>query len=260
MNKSVITGPGYDTPITSYSPEGRVLQVEYATLAVANSFTIIGMRGKDSVVLAVDKIIMSSLYEPDADGRIVSLERNIGMAMAGLTSDGHAVADIARQEAANFRMNYNRVIPLRDLCERIASYMHAATLNGLNRPFGLSVILASWEASEGPELYKIEPCGSFLGYYACACGRAKPQADQEFDKLENLSGMGTEELVKAAAEIIYKGHYDWQNRDFLFEMGIVGKDTRGLNLINPPVLTEIARAAGAEAAANETSSSDEAFF
>ncbi|KAH8289596.1 hypothetical protein KR054_007597, partial [Drosophila jambulina] len=250
---------GHDVSATRYSPDGRLLQVEYAAKAVANSFTIIGLRGKDSVVLAVDKIIRSPFYEQDADGRIVTLERNIGMAIAGFTPDGLLVADVARKEAAQYRQHFDRGIPLRQLCEHVASYIHASTLYGLKRPLGLSVILASWDACDGPQLYKIEPSGSFLGYYACASGRTKPQAMREFDKLENLEKMGTEELVKSAGKVIYKSHHDWRKRDFLLEMGIVGKATKGLHLVNPAKLTEMAREAGAEAVALDSSSSDDPF-
>ncbi|XP_020810070.1 proteasome subunit alpha type-3-like [Drosophila serrata] len=250
----------YDNSAALYSPDGRVLQVEYATRAVGNSFTAIGIRGKDAVVLAVDKIIRSSLYEPDADGRILTLERNIGMAMAGFTPDGHFVAEIARQEAANYRLRLHAGIPIKDLCERVASFVHANTMNGIHRPLGLSAILASWDAHAGPQLFRVDPDGSYREYYACAIGRGKPQAMREFDRQDNMTNMETKELVKAAGEIIYKSHFDRQQRDFLFEMGIVGEATKGIHLINPTELTEMARFAGSEALSNASSSSDDPFF
>ncbi|KAH8234516.1 hypothetical protein KR038_002587 [Drosophila bunnanda] len=242
---------------TNYSADGRIMQIEYATKAVNSSFTAIGIRGKDSVVLAVDKIVRSSLYEPDADRRILTLERNIGMAIAGFTPDGQVVAEFARQEASIYRMQFCRGIPLKELCQRVASYIHGTTVNGFYRPLGLSVILASWDEVDGPQLYKVEPSGSFLGYYACAIGRARSQAIREFDKLEIMSGMKTEKLVKSAGQIIYKGHYDRQERDFLFEMGVVGRATGGLHFVNPPGLTAMARFAGVVAVTLDSSSSDD---
>lgn len=163
------------------------------------SGTVIGLRGKDCVVLAVEKIISSQLYEEDTDGRIFTIEKNIGMAIAGLVADGNYVADIARQEAANFRQQFEHAIPLKHLCERVAGYIHAYTLYSAVRPFGLSIIFASWDEVEGPQLYKIEPSGSFFGYYACASGKAKQQAKTEMEKLKR--DMETEELVKSAGEM-----------------------------------------------------------
>ncbi|KAH8304607.1 hypothetical protein KR059_012874, partial [Drosophila kikkawai] len=244
----------YDLSASQFSPDGRVFQIDYASKAVEKSGTVVGIRGKDAVVLAVEKVITSKLYEPDAGGRIFTIEKNIGMAVAGLAADGNYVADIARQEAANFRQQFQHGIPLKHLCERVSAYVHAYTLYSAVRPFGLSIIFASWDEVEGPQLYKIEPSGSFFGYYACASGKAKPQAKTEMEKLK--TDMKTEDLVKSAGEIIYKVHDELKDKDFRFEMGIVGKCTDGVHLINPTELTEKARSAG-EAANKEDDSDNE---
>jgi 20S proteasome subunit alpha 7 len=44
-----------------------LLQIEYAEKAVENSGTAIGIRGKDGVVFAVEKIVGSKLYEKGAN-------------------------------------------------------------------------------------------------------------------------------------------------------------------------------------------------
>ncbi|XP_017107075.2 proteasome subunit alpha type-3-like [Drosophila bipectinata] len=248
------TGTGYDLSASQFSPDGRVFQIEYACKAVDKSGTVIGLRGKDCVVLAVEKIISSNLYEEDAGGRIFTIEKNIGMAIAGLLADGNYLADIARQEAANFRQQFDRTIPLSKLCERIASYMHAYTLYSAVRPFGLSIILSAWDETSGPELYKIEPSGSFVGYFSCASGKAKQQATTEMDKLK--PNMAVEEVIKMAGEIIYKVHDELKDKDFRFDMGLVGKETNGQHCINPSVYTDFARKAG-DAATNEDDSDNE---
>ncbi|CAG8727729.1 23588_t:CDS:2, partial [Racocetra persica] len=57
-------GTGYDLSVSTYSPDGRVFQVEYAAKAVDNSGTAIGLRVKDGVVLAVEKLVQSKLLVP----------------------------------------------------------------------------------------------------------------------------------------------------------------------------------------------------
>lgn len=47
--------------------------------AVENSGTVIGLRGKDGVVLAAEKIIMSKLHEPSSNRRIFNIDQHIGM-------------------------------------------------------------------------------------------------------------------------------------------------------------------------------------
>lgn len=54
-------------------------QVEYASKAVEVGGTAIGIRCKNGVVLAVEKIITSKLLKPGANQRIASIDRNFGM-------------------------------------------------------------------------------------------------------------------------------------------------------------------------------------
>lgn len=58
------------------------VQVEYAVKAVENGGTCIGIRCKDGVVLAVEKIITSKLLKPGANSRIATVDRNVGVVSA----------------------------------------------------------------------------------------------------------------------------------------------------------------------------------
>ena len=55
------------------------LQVEYAVKAVENGGTCVGIRCKDGVVLAVEKIITSKLLRPGVNKRIATVDRNVGV-------------------------------------------------------------------------------------------------------------------------------------------------------------------------------------
>lgn len=134
--------------------------MNYAAKAVEKSGTVVGIRGKDCVVLAVEKIITSPLYEENAASRIYTVDKNIGLVLSGLLADGIKLLSIAREEATNYRMQFDRTIPLKILNERLSAYIHAYTLYSAVRPFGAAVILASWDEVNGAQLYKIEPSGS----------------------------------------------------------------------------------------------------
>lgn len=221
-------GTGYDLSASQFSPDGRVFQVEYAQKAVENSGTVIGLRGKDGVVLAVEKLITSKLYEPGTNTRIFSIDTHVGMAVSGLISDARQLVENAKTEASNYRSQYGNNIPLKYLNDRVSMYMHAYTLYSAIRPYGCSVIVSSWDEGDGPSLYMIDPSGVSYGYFGCAVGKAKQAAKTEVEKLK-LQDMKVEDLVKEAAKIIYLVHDELKDKQFELELSWIGKNTNGLH-------------------------------
>ena len=55
------TGSGYDQSVFTYSPEGRIFQVEYAQKAVEAGGTAVGVRCRDGVILGVEKLVASKM-------------------------------------------------------------------------------------------------------------------------------------------------------------------------------------------------------
>lgn len=85
---------------SQFSPDGRVFQIDYAGKSVEQSGTLIGLRGKNGVVLAVEKIVRSSLYDDDAGARIYSIDKHIGLVSGR----------ILRFEIAFWRPKYSNLI------------------------------------------------------------------------------------------------------------------------------------------------------
>jgi Proteasome subunit A N-terminal signature/Proteasome subunit len=79
-------GTGYDLLNSIFSPDGRNFQVEYAVKAVENGGTSIGIRCKDGVVLAVEKVIASKLLKQGANKRIAAVDRHVGVVRPSLAS------------------------------------------------------------------------------------------------------------------------------------------------------------------------------
>lgn len=62
---------GYDTAITTFSPKGELLQVEYAMEAVKMGNMTLGLKTKDHVILAVEKKCMKKLQLPDSIKKVI---------------------------------------------------------------------------------------------------------------------------------------------------------------------------------------------
>lgn len=51
----------YDSRTTTFSPEGRLYQVEYAMEAISNAGSVIGVLAKDGIALVAEKKISSKV-------------------------------------------------------------------------------------------------------------------------------------------------------------------------------------------------------
>jgi len=248
-------GTGYDLSASQFSPDGRVFQVEYAMKAVENSGTIIGLKGNDGIVLAAEKLILSKLHEPGTNQRIFNIDKHIGMAFSGLIADARQIVQIARKEAAEYRQQYGVSIPLKYLNDRVSMYMHAYTLYSAIRPYGCSIIMASYEDGE-PVMYTIDPSGVSYGYHGCATGKAKQSAKTEIEKLK-LGTMSCKELTKEAAKIVYLVHDELKDKNFELELSWVCKDSNGFHQRVPENVFQDAEKAAKQAMEADSESDTE---
>ncbi|CEP18261.1 hypothetical protein [Parasitella parasitica] len=218
-------GTGYDLSVSTYSPDGRVFQVEYANKAVDNSGTAIGLRVKDGIVLAVEKLVQSKLLVEGANRRIQSADLHIGIATAGLLADGRHLVNRARDEAQAWRDIYRQPIPGKTIADRIGQYISAYTLYSSVRPFGTSTIIGTMTEKEEPTLYMIEPSGVYWGYRGCAIGKGKSVAKTEIEKLD-LENMTVREAVTQITRIIYTCHDDAKDKDFELELSWICAESK----------------------------------
>jgi 20S proteasome subunit alpha 7 len=230
--------------------------VEYAQKAVENSGTCVALRGRDGVVLAVEKLVTSKLYEAGANKRLFTVDRHVGVAVAGLLADAKAIVEVAKDEARNYRSEYGAPVPLKYMKDRVALYMHAYTLYSALRPFGTSLLVASYDPVDGPELYCLDPSGLSYGYYGCAIGKAKQAAKTELEKLK-LKDMDCKDLVKEAAKIIYQVHDEVKDKVFELELSWVGAFTDGKHQLVPKSVLEEADRVGREALRSDSDSEED---
>ncbi|KAI9223833.1 nucleophile aminohydrolase [Blastocladiella britannica] len=218
-------GTGYDLSASTYSPDGRIFQVEYADKAVENSGTAIGLRCTDGVVLAIENLVPSKLLVPGSNCRTQSVDFHIGIAPAGLQADGRHLVTRARDEAAQWRSTYKSRIGGKALAERIANYTQAYTLYSSVRPFGASVIMGTVD-DEGPQLYMIDPAGQYNGYRGVAIGKGKQVAKTEIEKL-NFQTLTCRQAVREAARILHVVHDEAKDKDFELELTWVCTESKG---------------------------------
>src|SRR6056297_1811907 len=95
---------GYDRTATMFTPEGHLLQVEYAEKTVRLGSSSIGMSCKDGVFILADKRINDKLIVKESASKIYEIDSHIISSVAGIVSDARVLIDKAQVMAQQNRL------------------------------------------------------------------------------------------------------------------------------------------------------------
>ncbi|KCV72600.1 20S proteasome subunit alpha 5 [Fonticula alba] len=170
-----LTKSEYDRGINTFSPEGRIFQVEYAIEAIKLGSTAIGIQTSEGVILAVEKRVVSPLIEPQSVEKISEIDRHVGCVWSGLMGDSRTLVEHARVEALNHTFTYDEPMRIESLAQSICdlALRFGEGVHGqraiMARPFGVALLLAGHD-DRGPQLYHTDPSGTFTRQDAKAIG------------------------------------------------------------------------------------------
>jgi len=173
---------GFDRHITIFSPEGRLYQVEYAFKAVRSGETSLGVRGTECVCLVTQKKVPDKLIDPASVTRMFKITDTLGCVVTGLIADAKALVTRARQEAGEFKYTNGYQIPVEHLAKRMADVAQVYTQHAFMRALGVSTIFCGIDDEKGPQLFRCDPAGHYLGFKACAAGAKEQEAHNFLEK------------------------------------------------------------------------------
>ena len=184
----------YSFSLSTFSPEGRIQQIEFAGKAVDNGPPCAAITTSDGVVLAkaYKKASDKSLVVEGHSLHILRVTESTIATYAGLPADFRALVDAARTIAIDLEKTNGFPPSASMLATEVGRRVQERTQRGGFRPYGCALLLASPSS-----LYRVDPSGWVAPLRACAAGAgsASIQADL-VSILEEDAATATRRLVE----------------------------------------------------------------
>jgi proteasome alpha subunit len=172
---------GYDRAITMFSPDGRLLQVEYAKKTVKQGSTAIGMVCTDGVLLVTDKRVIEKLIVSDSVEKIWMIDEHIAVTASGILSDARVLIERAQLKAQQNRVTYDSPIDILSVVKDICDLKQLCTQSAGLRPFGVSLLIAGVD-EDGVKLFETDPTGIYFQYKASVIGEGETEVRDILNK------------------------------------------------------------------------------
>ncbi len=205
---------GYDRSVGMFSPDGLILQVEYAEKAVQLGTTTLAITSKDSIIFIGDRKITSKLLVKESLKKVFKCDNHIALTGSGAMSDGRRLIEQAQYIAQDHKVKMQVEMDVLALVKEIANIQQYYSQSGGLRPFGVSLLVGGIE-NEKPHLYQTTPSGMYIKFLARSVGSLSKEVNEYFEDnyKENLSSEESLKLGLSALKASLKEEFDLSRFD-----------------------------------------------
>lgn len=183
MNKNI-----YDTDCVTWSPQGRIFQVEYAEEAVKLGTCIVGIKSEQHAIIVALRRAVSKLAE--YNDKVLKVDSHCGVTFSGITADADIIIKSLRADCLNHKYVFGSVMEIDKLVWKTAARAQKNTQVMGKRPFGVGFLLAGFDNS-GPHIIELAPSGDFQCLQGHAMGgrsqAARTYLETHCDKFSSSS-------------------------------------------------------------------------
>ena len=230
----------YDRGVNTFSPEGRIFQIEYAIEAIKLGSTSLGIQTSEGVLIAAEKRLQSKLVVQSSVNKILEIDSHIGAVMSGMVADARILVEHARVESQNHRFTYNEPMRVESCtlatCDLSLGFGEGGKKKLLSRPFGVSLLIAGVDEN-GPQLWQTDPSGTYTKYDAQAIGAGAEAAQGIFVEQYHRS-MTLKDAEKLALSILSQVMEE-NIVETNVEIAVVRADTGKLHIYSPDEIKNV---------------------
>ncbi|KCZ78802.1 hypothetical protein H311_00159 [Anncaliia algerae PRA109] len=175
--------------VNTFSPEGRLYQIEYAMKASNLGTTTLGLIIGDKGILISEKKVVNKFQIKDSVKKHHKVFDHIVIGASGISADAKSIVDKSRDYALYHHRIYNENVPVESMLKHLCSLAlkfgeKDYSRKIFSRPFGSSILTISYENE--PKLYLFDPSGSYRRYNAKVLGNATQVLENELENKYSL--------------------------------------------------------------------------
>lgn len=161
----------YDMTTPQFTPDGRLLQVEYASAASHHSSPLIAIQVNATyiVLLTVSQsntqhriTMFQDTTNPIINPQPGNKESPIAIAMSGVLADNLSLLDKVLEEAAQTYLKFQKEMSVIQAAKTIADACQMNAFGGGLRPYGSTMLVCGFGYDKKPLFFQTEPSGAIL--------------------------------------------------------------------------------------------------
>ncbi|CAH0403064.1 unnamed protein product [Chilo suppressalis] len=211
----------YDRAITVFSPDGQLLQVQYAQEAVRKGSAAVGVRGPSVIVLGVERRAVEKLQDGRTEKKIVALDEHVMLVFAGLRADARVLISRAQIECQSHRLTVEDPVTVEYISRYIAELKQRYTQSNGRRPFGISCLVAGFDEDGTPHLFQTEPSGIYYEWKAASIGRYDKSVRECLEQHYRTEVVSSDQ---GAVQLAIRALMEVQSRGRSLDIAVMKKD------------------------------------
>lgn len=179
---------GFEEQLAVFSPDGRLIQVEYAQQASEHGSLVVFGTGREQISVSIERKSGNKLLMEEEKVFLISEPQGIWMSYSGFKPDAYLVMNMARMICFSYKNSTGEDMTIDQLARQLSEYKQRYTVVYHQRPFGVRTVLFGLVPS--PAAYVLEPDGNFSEFSSGAIGQKSQKV------CEYLEKEGSEDLVR----------------------------------------------------------------
>lgn len=179
---------GFEEQLAVFSPDGRLIQVEYAQQASEQGSLVVFAADSSQISVSIERKAGNRLLVEQTKLVLVSEAQGIWMSYSGLKPDAYLIMNAARVICRSYKVSTGEDMRIDQLARQLSEYKQRYTVVYHQRPFGVRTVLFGFDPL--PRVYVLEPDGNFSEFRCGAIGQKSQKV------CEYLEGGSEEDLTR----------------------------------------------------------------